>query len=107
MSKWCNTCHRNELPDEWTSCDNECPVFGKSFDDLAKAVIKNEMMHLYAYDNLDGDKGIIIAESYLKAVELWQKMYPNRKLADRYKEGTFLDEVDYVTENTLYITHPA
>ena len=43
MSKWCNTCYRNELTSEWKSCDSECPVFGKSFDELAKIVIDNEI----------------------------------------------------------------
>ena len=40
MSKWCNVCHRNESSEEWKSCDDSCPVFGKNFDELAKIVIK-------------------------------------------------------------------
>ena len=39
MSKWCSTCHRNELTGNWASCDSDCPVFGKDFDDLAKKII--------------------------------------------------------------------
>lgn len=41
MSKWCNTCHRNEITGEWKSCDKSCPVFGKEFDELAREMIKN------------------------------------------------------------------
>lgn len=42
MSKWCETCHRNEITGEWRSCSDDCPVFGKFFDDLAKIVIEYE-----------------------------------------------------------------
>ena len=42
MGKWCNTCHRNELKDKWNSCRNDCPIFGKDFDDLAEMVIKQK-----------------------------------------------------------------
>jgi hypothetical protein len=41
MSKSCNTCHRNAITGEWKSCDEDCPVFGKYFDELAKMVIDN------------------------------------------------------------------
>ena len=43
MSKWCDTCYRNEITEECKSCSSDCPVFGKSFDELAKIVIKNEI----------------------------------------------------------------
>lgn len=36
MSKWCSTCYRNETTGEWKSCGEDCPVFGKSFEELAK-----------------------------------------------------------------------
>ena len=39
MSKWCNTCHRNELTGVWQSCNADCPVFGKDFEELAKIVV--------------------------------------------------------------------
>lgn len=42
MSKWCDTCYKNELSDEWKSCDSECPVFGKSPKEIAKIVLKHE-----------------------------------------------------------------
>lgn len=44
MSKWCDTCYRNELNSEWKSCDSECPVFGKSSKEIAKIVIENNTM---------------------------------------------------------------
>ena len=43
MSKWCDTCYRNEITKEWKSCDSDCPVFGKNFEELAKIVIKHEV----------------------------------------------------------------
>ncbi len=39
MSKWCDTCHRNEFTGKWKSCGADCPVFGKNFEDLAKIVV--------------------------------------------------------------------
>ena len=39
MSKWCETCHRNELAGEWQPCSEDCPVFGKDFNELAKIVV--------------------------------------------------------------------
>ena len=42
MAKWCDTCWRNEITEEWKSCNDDCPVFGKDFEELAKIVIKNE-----------------------------------------------------------------
>ena len=41
MSKWCSTCYRNEITGEWKSCGEDCPVFGKDFEELAKVVIKH------------------------------------------------------------------
>lgn len=32
MSQWCNKC--NKIP--YGSCDEECPVFGLEFEELAK-----------------------------------------------------------------------
>jgi hypothetical protein len=43
MSKWCNTCYRNEITGKWKSCSEDCPVFGKSFEELAKIVIESEI----------------------------------------------------------------
>lgn len=42
MSKWCETCYRNNMSDGWKSCDDDCPVFGKHFEELAKFNIRAE-----------------------------------------------------------------
>lgn len=69
MSKWCNTCHRNELKDKWNSCRSDCLIFGKDFDDLAEMVIKlkeeNEALRF-------ANKQIIKVEKE-KRRELWKK----------------------------------
>ena len=39
MSKWCDNCYRNEIYDQWNSCSEDCPVFGKSYEELAKDII--------------------------------------------------------------------
>ena len=43
MSKWCNTCYRNEATGEWEPCDQSCPVFGMDFEDMAKRIIAASM----------------------------------------------------------------
>ena len=43
MSKWCNTCYRNEATGEWEPCDESCPVFGMDFEDMAKRIIAASM----------------------------------------------------------------
>lgn len=34
MSKWCDTCHRNEITGEWESCSKDCPIFGKDPEEI-------------------------------------------------------------------------
>lgn len=36
MSQWCNECHQNKMFGQWKSCENDCPIFGLNFEDLAK-----------------------------------------------------------------------
>lgn len=43
MSKWCETCYRNEMTGEWKPCGNDCPVFGNYFEDIAKMAIKHNI----------------------------------------------------------------
>lgn len=38
MSKWCDTCYRNEVIGEWKSCDASCPMFGKHYEDIDKYI---------------------------------------------------------------------
>ena len=46
MSKWCDTCYRNEAIGEWKSCDDSCPVFGKHFEQLARYVVEREVNYV-------------------------------------------------------------
>lgn len=39
MSRWCNTCHLENVTGRYEPCDENCPVFGKDFNDLAKRII--------------------------------------------------------------------
>ena len=43
MAKWCNKCYRNELTGEWKSCNDDCPIFGKSYEELIKIVLENKI----------------------------------------------------------------
>lgn len=86
MSKWCNTCHRNELKDIWNSCNNACPIFGKDFDDLAKMVIKQKEEN----DALRWANKSIIKVEKEKRKQLWDKI-------NRIKE--ILLEKDGVADN--------
>lgn len=40
MSRWCDTCYRNEATGEWESCNKDCPAFGKYFEELENAVVE-------------------------------------------------------------------
>lgn len=66
---------------------------------------------VYAYENSEGDKGIIIATSYKKAEWIYRKGYPKRKIvnldtADYENNGAYLFEVKNVRNNTLYNAFP-
>lgn len=39
---------------------------------------------VFAYENSDGDKGIIIARSIDEAEKIFHKKYPERKIVDNY-----------------------
>lgn len=43
---------------------------------------------IYAYENSDGDKGIIIAKSYNDAKRIFHEKYPKRKIVED-------DSIDY------------
>lgn len=64
---------------------------------------------IYAYENSYGDKGIIIARSMKKAIELFKKEYPERniiyddKTQDYDDNGAYIYEVsDLKYKNRLY-----
>lgn len=66
---------------------------------------------VYAYENSESDKGIIIATSYKKAERIYRKGYPKRKIvnldiADYENNGAYLFEVKNVRNNTLYNAFP-
>ena len=67
------------------------------------------MQTIYSYDNYEGDKGIIIADSFDEAIELFHKKYPDRQIADDCKQywdhGCYIEEIDYVRgQSQLYVT---
>ena len=68
------------------------------------------MKRLYSYDNYEGDKGIIIADSWEEAVALYKEQYPYREVAETngqyWNGGCFIEEIDFVTEESrLYTTY--
>lgn len=67
-------------------------------------------MKIYAYENYQGDKGIIIAETEEKAIEIFHKEYPDKKIVDNDRDwwdgNTFLYEVGTVENNKLFNAFP-
>ena len=65
---------------------------------------------VFAYENSCGDKGVIIASSYEKAVQIFYEKYPGRKIVDciddYYDNGAFLFETGAVKKNALYNAFP-
>ena len=67
------------------------------------------MKRLYSYDNYEGDKGVIIADSFEEAVALYKEQYPDREVADTMKQywdyGCYIEEIDFMPEESrLYVT---
>lgn len=65
---------------------------------------------VFAYENSEGDKGIIIAKSYNEAERIFHKEYPERKIVDNdheyWKDGAYLFEMSDVKDNELYCCFP-
>lgn len=82
----------------------------KSIDCTFDVSESKDKKKLYSYDNCQGDKGVIIADSYEEAVELHKKEYPERQIAEDdtqyWNDGCYLEEVDFVDESKLYNTCP-
>lgn len=62
-------------------------------------------MKVFAYENSEGDKGMIIADSLDEARELFKKEYPERKLLDvdtddYWNGGADVFEVDSLDKNS-------
>lgn len=78
---------------------------------------KQNVAKVYAYENSEGDKGIIIANSLDDAKELFAKEYPKRKIVDASREqldqdeaywnnGAYVFEMGEVSSNKLYCCFP-
>lgn len=67
---------------------------------------------LFAYENSEGDKGVIVARSYKNALLIFQKKYPDRKVIsddtseDYWDNGAYLFEIGEIKENELYNAFP-
>lgn len=67
---------------------------------------------IYAYENSEGDKGIIIAKSLKEAEKIFYKEYPKRKIIPSsniegyWDNGAYLFEMDKVKNNELYCCFP-
>lgn len=69
------------------------------------------MQNIYSYDNCNGDKGIIIADSYESAVAIYKNEYPNRTIDNGdgsywNDDGCIISEVGTVLDNSLYNVFP-
>ena len=66
---------------------------------------------IYAYENSEGDKGIIIAYTEIEARRLFKEQYPERKIVDNdgnyYDNGAYLYELETLNdESKLYCAFP-
>lgn len=66
------------------------------------------MKKIYVYDNYEGDKGIIVAESLDEAIVMFKEQYPDIEVAktqEQYWEyGSYIYEIDtWSDENKLYV----
>ena len=65
---------------------------------------------VFAYENNDGDKGIIIAKSIEEARRIFHIEYPKRKIVDNdyeyWNEGAYLFEMKEAKNNELYNCFP-
>ena len=65
------------------------------------------MKKIYTYDNYEGDKGIILADSFDEAIKIFKNQYPYRGIAENMEQywnyGCFIEELDFVSsESKLY-----
>lgn len=65
---------------------------------------------IFAYENGDGDKGIIIAKSIEEAKRIFHNEYPERIIVDNdhdyWNNGAYLFEMKEVKNNELYCCFP-
>lgn len=86
MSRWCNTCHCSE----YKSCDKDCIVFGKHFEELAEIVIKQQA----EIDALRWTNKHLVKVEKQKRKELWKKAIT--EFADR-----LIDRADLIRTNAF------
>ena len=53
MSRWCDTCHRNEITGLWQSCSSDCPIFGKDFGRLQRFVLMRLLLREHDDENVE------------------------------------------------------
>lgn len=63
---------------------------------------------IFTFDNYEGDKGIIIADSYEEAAALHKKEYPYRNPSECWEKGGVLitEFTELQNESRLYVTMP-
>ena len=66
------------------------------------------MKKIYAYDNYEGDKGIIVASSLDDAILIFNQEYPDRKVAETHEQyceyGSYVYEIDlWSDKDKLYV----
>lgn len=68
---------------------------------------------IFAYENSEGDKGIICAKSYKEAERIFCKKYSKRKIMnpsnpdeDYWDDGAYLFEMGTIKNNEIYNCFP-
>ena len=88
MSRWCKTCRHSEYP----SCNENCIVFGKDFEELAETVLKQrEEINALRWTN----KQLVKAEKE-KRRNLWVKAI--KELVTSFKEKADIGICGYSRE---------
>lgn len=87
MSKWCDTCNRNEMTGKWSSCSHECPICGKSFEELAKMVIEQKA----EIEALRWTMRIFSREQKEKRRNLWKKAV--NQFAEKIRNGHNVEDI--------------
>lgn len=78
---------------------------------LSKKGWEFTMKNIYGYDNCEGDKGVIIADTMDEAIIIYKNKYPERNIANNIDEywdgGCFLIEIGVLANKSeLYVNCP-
>ena len=86
---------------------------GLFYGNMSEVNVMFKRKKVFAYENGEGDKGIIVAKSYNDAARIFHNKYPERKIVDPVFEheyywdnGAFLFEAGTVKNNELYCCFP-